>query len=571
MIWRKKRRGYLKNISASGTVAYESLYITIRRQFVIKRILFLLFTFYCSLFTAVYAADKPSKAKPPATPEAIAKGKVIYLKRCSFCHGFLGDGNGPAADYMDPRPRDFTLGTFKFRTTQSGELPTDEDLFRTVSRGLSGTGMQAFDNDIIKNGLTEEERWQVIHYIKTFAQEFSNPDLDPYKKVVKLPAKMPSYSKETIEKGKEVFKKAKCWECHGLLGRGNGVKEQRKDDWGFPIRIRNVTHPWKIKAGAEVEDIYMRFSTGISGTPMPSFVDSLTEEERWYLANFIKSLQHKADEQSVLKVKPVKGDIPVDLDSPVWAEAEPVDVRMTGQVIAAPRWQNPSIEMVSVKAVYNENEIGFLLEWDDPFMDVTHNEAAEFNPKDISGPGAYNSYVAANNMIPRWLENFRDSIALQFPVTIPESTKRPHFFRGDTGNPVNMWVWKADLDAAGSPGVEEATGTGFKQPLKAQDAKEQQIVSKAEWKEGRWRVIMKRPLATPDKSDIQFVKGKFIPFSLNAWDGSNGEHNILMSLSTWNYLLLEASVPLAVYLYTLIAIVGIGGLEVWLVKKRSKK
>ena len=98
----------------------------------------------------------PAEPKPPKRlPELVEQGRSIYFRRCSFCHGLLGDGNGPAADYLDPRPRDFTLGTFKFRTTQSGELPTDEDLFRTVSRGLSGTGMQAFDSDLIKNGLSE--------------------------------------------------------------------------------------------------------------------------------------------------------------------------------------------------------------------------------------------------------------------------------------------------------------------------------------------------------------------------------------------------------------------------------
>ncbi len=146
------------------------------RRFLI--LLFLLLTAYCLLPTVIKAADTPSKTKIQKTPEAVEKGRLIYYKRCSFCHGLLGDGNGPAADFMDPRPRDFTLGTFKFRTTQSGELPTDENLFRTVSRGLPGTGMQAFDNEVIKNGLTEEERWQVIFYIKTFAQEFSNPDLE---------------------------------------------------------------------------------------------------------------------------------------------------------------------------------------------------------------------------------------------------------------------------------------------------------------------------------------------------------------------------------------------------------
>ncbi|HJO87028.1 MAG TPA: c-type cytochrome, partial [Rhodospirillales bacterium] len=234
----------------------------------------------------VLAADVAAKPMPEATEEFVEKGREIYIRRCSMCHGLLGDGNGPAADYMDPRPRDFTLGTFKFRKTQSGELPTDADLFRTVSRGLQGTGMQAFDSEIIKNGLSEEKRWQVIAYIKTFAQEFGDEELDPIKtnKLVSLPSNLPPYNDELIAKGKEIFLKAKCWECHGKQGRGNGQKAfDRKDDWGFPIRIRNVTLPWKIKGGSNVEDIYMRFSTGINGTPMPSFAKALSNEDRWAL------------------------------------------------------------------------------------------------------------------------------------------------------------------------------------------------------------------------------------------------------------------------------------------------
>ena len=101
-----------------------------------------------SVIDGVLAGNRPTKPKPTTTPELVERGKAIYFQRCSFCHGLLGDGNGPAADFMDPRPRDFTLGTFKFRTTQSGELPLDEDLFRTVSRGLSGTGMQPFEISI---------------------------------------------------------------------------------------------------------------------------------------------------------------------------------------------------------------------------------------------------------------------------------------------------------------------------------------------------------------------------------------------------------------------------------------
>ena len=350
----------------------------------------------------------------------------------------LVTAKGRQRSILIPRPRDFTLGTFKFRTTQSGELPTDADLFRTVSRGLPGTGMQSFDSDLIKNGLTEDQRWAVIAYIKTFAQEFEDPELDPVKtgKVVKLPANQPPYSDELVAKGKEVFLKAKCWECHGKQGRGNGQKSfDRKDDWGFPIRIRNVTLPWKIKGGIDVKDIYMRFSTGISGTPMPSFVKALDEDKRWQLANFIKSLQHKPTANQVLKALRVEGALGDDPDAADWARAEPMDIRLTGQVVTAPRWQNPSIEMVTTKALFNDDEIAFKLTWDDPFKDTTHDPAQEFDVAGISKVGAFNSYVEANGMIPRKLETFRDSIALLFPAKPTKGTEKPHFHAWGVINP----------------------------------------------------------------------------------------------------------------------------------------
>ena len=132
----------------------------------------LLYLFSLAVLSSANGSTTPLEPMPELTEGFKAQGQKIYIQRCSFCHGLLGDGNGPAADYLDPRPRDFTLGIYKFRTTESGELPTDSDLFRTVSRGLSGTAMHAFDNKLIKNGLTEHERWSVIAYIKTFAFEF---------------------------------------------------------------------------------------------------------------------------------------------------------------------------------------------------------------------------------------------------------------------------------------------------------------------------------------------------------------------------------------------------------------
>ncbi|MHA1165641.1 MAG: c-type cytochrome [Alphaproteobacteria bacterium] len=506
------------------------------------------------------AADKPSKPMPEATEELVEKGRAIYFRRCSFCHGLLGDGEGPAAKYLDPRPRDFTLGTFKFRTTQSGELPTNEDLFRTVSRGLPGTAMQSFDSDLIKNGLSEDDRWAVIAYIKTFAQEFDDPELDPVKtgKVIALPANRAPFNPEIVARGKTVFEKAKCWSCHGKLGRGDGNKEFRKDDWGFPIRIRNVTHPWKIKAGSRVEDIYMRFTTGISGTPMPSFIKTMSEEDRWDLANYIKSLQHKLTTHQALKAQPVEGDLPESPDDAAWDTAEPMDMRLAGQVVAPPRWQNPSIEMVTVRALFNDK-------------DIAHDKSKEFNPVEIAKVGAFNSYVEANDMVPRALETFRDSIAMQFPVKPPQGTKKPHFSRGSSSDQVHLWVWKADLSEAGKRATQEGNARGWKQPIKVQAEDAQQITGKAKWDQGRWSVVMKRPLKTGDKNDVRFEKGVFIPMSLNAWDGSNGEHGLIMSLSTWHYVVLEAPTPISVYIYAILAFLIAGGLGVWLMRKAENE
>ncbi|MDP6342761.1 MAG: ethylbenzene dehydrogenase-related protein [Alphaproteobacteria bacterium] len=520
---------------------------------------------------AVPAAAKPvaDAPMPEVTDAFLAEGEEIYYRRCSFCHGLLGDGEGPAAKYLDPRPRDFTLGTFKFRTTQSGELPQDSDLFRTVSRGLPGTGMQAFDGDLIKNGLDERQRWAVIAYIKTFAPEFEDEELDPVKtgKVVALPANRPAFSPELVAKGKEIFLRAKCWECHGKEGRGNGQKSfDRKDDWGFPIRIRNVTHPWKIKGGSEAEDIYMRFSTGISGTPMPSFVKALNEDERWALANFIKSLQHKLTEHQVLAVLPVDGEVPGTPDDGVWEQAQPMDVRLAGQVVAPPRWQNPSIEMVTLKAVANDREIAIRISWDDPFKDASHDEDQELNASELTKVGIFNSYVEANDQVPRALETFRDSIALQFSAKPISGSEKPHFLRGSSSAAVQLWHWMADREEAGERSVVEAVARGWRQPPKAQADDQQGVEGKAVWADGRWTVVMKRALTTEDKNDVQFVPGKFIPLAVNAWDGSNGEHGRIMSLSTWYYVFIVAPTPVSVYIYVVASILIMGGFGLWLVR-----
>jgi complex iron-sulfur molybdoenzyme family reductase subunit gamma len=174
-------------------------------------------------------------------------------------------------------------------------------------------------------------------------------------------------------------------------------------------------------------------------------------------------------------------------------------------------------------------------------------------------------------MIPRALETFRDSIALQFPVKAPQGTKKPHFYRGSSSDQVHMWVWKADQHAAGKRATDEGNARGWKQPIKPQAEDGQQVMGKAKWDQGRWTVVMKRPLNSGDKNDVQFERGVFVPMSVNAWDGSNGEHGLIMSLSTWHYVFLEAPTPMSVYVYAVLAFLVAAALGIWLMRKAEQE
>ena len=109
----------------------------------------------------------------PQTDGQVARGKQVYERRCVGCHGVKGDGNGPAATFLDPRPRDFTLGAFKFRTTPSGSLPTDGDLYRTLSRGVRWTAMPTWHE------IPEKDRIAVIAFIKTLSPRWKEERPEP--------------------------------------------------------------------------------------------------------------------------------------------------------------------------------------------------------------------------------------------------------------------------------------------------------------------------------------------------------------------------------------------------------
>jgi cytochrome c oxidase cbb3-type subunit 2 len=227
----------------------------------------------------------------PRSAEWIAYGKEVYERRCIGCHGEKGDGNGPAATFLfNQRPRNFNAGEFKFRLTQK-PIPTDGDLLRTITRGVRGTAMPAWYE------LPLNDRLAVIQYIKyELAVDRSDPS-KPYAFFVEEPPGQPLHigpppppSQDMLTRGKEVWQNAKCWECHGQTGKGDGEKAPGlKDDFGFPVRPADLTSG-QFKSGPSVEDIFRTMSTGLSSTPMPSYRDSLSEQDRWALAYYVLSL-----------------------------------------------------------------------------------------------------------------------------------------------------------------------------------------------------------------------------------------------------------------------------------------
>lgn len=207
-------------------------------------------------------------------------GEKVYIANCAACHGERGDGKGPEATRLKTKPRDFTTGKYKFRSTSSGGLPSDEDIFGTISRGVRGTSMLA------QLHLSENERWAVTKYLKTFSRRF---ETEKPPRAVPIAAQ-PSRSRDLVALGKKMYTEAGCNQCHGAEGKGDGPSaKDLKDDWGESIAPTDLTLK-PFKSGDTPEDLYRTVSTGLKGTPMPSYADVLTPKERWALVFYILSI-----------------------------------------------------------------------------------------------------------------------------------------------------------------------------------------------------------------------------------------------------------------------------------------
>jgi len=218
-----------------------------------------------------------------------ASGKEFYRRWCVGCHGKEGNGEGENAQWIDPKPRDFTEALFRWRSTPTGTLPTDQDLYDTITRGVVDTLMPTW------RPLTPQTRVDLVAYIKTFSPKWKTQKPG-------TPITIPPEPPQTIDSvlhGRQLFDQMQCWKCHGPEGRGDGPSAiTLTDDKGEPIRPYNFHDGTRFRCGETNQDLYKIFMTGLDGTPMPSFADSLKPQDAWDLVHFLRTLQPNVKSES---------------------------------------------------------------------------------------------------------------------------------------------------------------------------------------------------------------------------------------------------------------------------------
>jgi len=510
------------------------------------------------------------------------KGKDLYKHRCEACHGEQGAGDGPAAERLYPKPRDFTLGLFKYKTTPGTMLPKDEDLFDTIKNGLTGTGMPAWSSL-----LSDDQISSLIPVIKGFdtasawapedapseafdeLQRYTKEDFRKFTDTEPVDGQI-AFSEESAAKGKKIFEDV-CGKCHGLQGRGNITSGKTlKDDWGNRLWPRDLTKPWtwrvtnvridgKDERDETIRRIYQRLSIGLPGTPMPahrstekSDPDPIGAEDRWHVANYVYSLRDttvQPTDKPVVEGMKVQGALPEGIDDVKWNDAPAVTLHMVPNIIKEGRLFTPLNDAVTARVLYNDNEIAFLLEVDD---------------RTDSRPGEQVSTQIRDTK----LTMHSDAFAIQFPKDGAFETKpvvvKPLYRHGDSGHPTTIWYWNAgSVSPKAEPraAVLDATGPDAKLAPRSGD---NSLAATGKWEHGRWRVIMKRP-RNGEKGDLSFKEGEFIPISFANWDGNNGEIGSKHTLTAWYWMVLPIQpdpvrvygMPLGAMLLTFLAGLGL--------------
>jgi len=333
------------------------------------------------------------------------------------------------------------------------------------------------------------------------------------------------------------------------------------DELGQPIRAANLSEPWTFRGGPSREDIFRTMSTGLNGTPMPSFSDSLSPEQRWAITDFIVSLSGSSGPGYTNLVVAKFVPDPIDLKNGTKAfESAPVArFPIVGQIMEPGRAFHPPATSVTVQAIYDAESIGFLVRWHDMRAEKTgkngpslpvppeEEESASGAAPGAGQPTGTNPFgdaevapaqktdkdpFAEETPAAEQPSEFSDAMAIQIPSVLPSGARKPYFIFGDAQNSVDLWFF--DL---ARPEPLQLTGRGSAD-IAANDTGD--LTGVANYDQGEWSVIFKRPLRP--SSGASFSPGGFMPIAFSVWDGFSRERGNRRGLTVWHSVYLEPEV-----------------------------
>jgi mono/diheme cytochrome c family protein len=506
---------------------------------------------------AIVLAFVPAPTPANGSADELARARAIFARQCAACHGAEGRGDGPAAYLLSPKPRNLRAAEFRLVSTWEG-VPTEEDLFRTISRGIPGSAMPSWGH------LPEADRRALVSYVKSLAErplevppaKAPGPDGSPGAGVVVVPPE-PADAATNRARAAELFAGA-CASCHGATGKGD-TPQALFDADGRPTRPRDLTSG-VFKTEPTPENLYRRIIIGMPGTPMPNN-DWAYGDDAWYLVRWILSLsspvqRDRAEMRRYTIDAPRVDRVPVDPDDGEWRKAQPVHLHLMPLW-----WRYVRPEEVVVRALHDGRELGLLLVW----ADDTH-DATAMRPQD-----------------------FRDAAAVEFALE-PDP---PFFAMGEVGRPVNLWMWKAERQADLEPAfqdlekvypnlgidsypnplrgpleqptrhaltlesaplfvtawgagnivadptrhsaAEDLRAEGFGS-LRARPRLDQSVQADGVWGTDSYRVVIRRTLKASGPDAVRLRPGTTIPVAFAVWNGSAGDRDGKKSVTIWQEL-----------------------------------
>ena len=497
---------------------------------------------------------------------AAADGALLYERYCVACHGVAGDGNGPAAYLLFPKPRNFQRGEFKLRSTRQGSPPTDADLVRTVTEGIPGTSMFAF-GDL----LSGDQVGALVAHVKSLSPALAGASPASEDQLLSIAAP-PEPSAQLVAIGRQTYADFRCAQCHGPEGRGDGPSApELRDSEGNPFPAADFTYGI-YKSGGNPEGLYRVFLTGMAGTPMPSYESAFTSDDQaWGLVYYLFSLADerpptRSDRGPLVAAVFATPDPLADPWASAWDRLEP------HRVVLRPLWfRNDFTPTAQIRAGIHGDRLALMVEWRDASHDAAALATEGFSdgaalqlgladPPPFVGMGA----AGRGNQVEVWywraerqavydgtgLADVPDAHPDMFVDGYPFAGPRPDdptsavgdvaaeptapFAPGrDVGNPVS------DPALMNRP-VHSLASTGFGS-LTSRSADAMRAAGIGSWRDGTYRVVFAAPRQPADPQLEADLREGPVPLAVAIWDGGAGDRNGTKLVSQWLRLTIPAA------------------------------